>query len=99
MRIVSSRQSVQYKTNHSYPDASTVLDETDEEYREEEYRLGPKMRSLYVEFGISGHNQDWKISFVSKKSVKLKIILFFMSVMVLGALLLAYFKGLYPDKL
>ena len=41
LRIVSSRQSVQYKTNQSYPDASTVLDETDEEYREEEYRLGP----------------------------------------------------------
>ena len=51
LRIVSSRQSVQYKTNQSYPDASTVLDETDEEYREEEYRLGPNMRSSY-EFGI-----------------------------------------------
>ena len=41
LRIVSSRQSVQYNTKQLYPDASTVLDETDEEYREEEYRLGP----------------------------------------------------------
>lgn len=40
LRIVSSRQSVQYKTNQPYPDASTVLEETDEEYREEEYRIG-----------------------------------------------------------
>ena len=66
LRIVSSRQSVQYKTNQSYPDASTVLDETDEEYREEEYRLGPNMSSSY-EFGISGHDQNLKPSFVSKK--------------------------------